>query len=399
MWSIADKIGVERERFKFQGRLPLREYGCLISVLAANPAVTVFVSAGKYCHPGHTTTVDVVYNGGLLCIWQKADEEHFHMLVPGSILNSANIREMCVVSSEAEFFKRVTDMISDPAFREEYSSRLEGSRQQMFDPERMKEDVRSKLKELGKGRLTGVGKHVVRKGEALVGARVLFIVFKNDGKEYMDGIIKSIRKGGKVTITCGGKDEALTMDSQSWTPLSMTNAEYSASQVLSLLMSFHSRREFDLDLKSKRLHAKDAFEAFVQCAASYRKNEREGCLHDDQSSHMKRLAIFVTESIEYLNVLSMFSSSDDWKTRVTAFKKTVGKFTKVDESTRSRDQPVDSPVALVPESSELKSALPGILGVLARMGFSDFLQTGWNNDNAVFHSSFRQSVRPGGVFW
>jgi hypothetical protein len=177
-------------------------------------------------------TVDVVYVGGLLCTWQKAGEELFHMLVPESILKSANIRDMCVVSSESEFYERVTAMISDPDFRKQYSSRLEGSRQLMFDPERMKEDVRSALKELGKGRLTGVGKHVVRKGEAPVGARVLF---KNDGKEYRDGTIKSFCGRGKVTIACGGKDEVFTMDSPRWTPLSMTNAEFSASQVLSLL--------------------------------------------------------------------------------------------------------------------------------------------------------------------
>ena len=390
VWGIADKTGVERERIKFQGRLPLHEYGCLISVLAANSAVTVFVSSGENCHPAHTMNVDVVYVGGLLCTWQKAGEKHFHMLVPESILKSANIRDMCLVSSKSEFFKRVTRMISDPAFREQYSSRLEGSRQLMFDPERMKEEVRSALNELVKGSLTGVGKHVVRKQEAPVGARVLFIVFKNDGKECMDGTIKSICKGGKVTITCGGKHEAFTMDSPRWTTLSMTNAEYSASQVLSLLMSFPSPRGYNFDLKAKRLHAKAAFEAFVQCAASYRKNEREGRLHDDQTSHMKRFAIFLTESIDYLNVMSLFSSSEDWKTRVTAFKEIFGKFTKVDECTRSRDQPVDSPVALVPESSELESALPGILGVLATMGFSAFFRTDQNQGNAVFEGIFRR---------
>ena len=101
-------------------------------------------------------------------------------------------------------------------------------------------------------------------------------MFKNDGKEYRDGTIKSFCGRGKVTIACGGKDEVFTMDSPRWTPLSMTNAEFSASQVLSLLMSFPSPRGYEIGLKSKCEHAKNAFTEFVQCAASYRKNEREG---------------------------------------------------------------------------------------------------------------------------
>jgi hypothetical protein len=125
----------------------------------------------------------------------------------------------------------------------------------------------------------------------------------------------------------------------------MTNAEYSASQVLTLLMSFPNTRGYDFGLKSKLMHAKDAFKTFVQCAASYRKNEREMRLHDDQSSHINRLAYFLAWSFESFDVLSLFSTSGDWNTRVTAFKETFGKYTK-------RDQPVDSPVALVPESSE-----------------------------------------------
>ena len=72
VWRIADKIGVQRDRVKFQDRLQLHDYGRLISVLAANPAVTVFVSSGENCHPAHTMTVEVVYVGGLLCTWQKA---------------------------------------------------------------------------------------------------------------------------------------------------------------------------------------------------------------------------------------------------------------------------------------------------------------------------------------
>jgi hypothetical protein len=135
------------------------------------------------------------------------------------------------------------------------------------------------------------------------------------------------------------------------------------------------------------MNTKDAFKAFVQCAASYRKNEREMRFHDDQSSHIKRLANFLAGSIEYFDVLLPFSSSGYWNTRVTVFKETFGQYT---NGTRSRDQPVDPPVALVPESSELESALPGILRVLPTMGFSEFLQKGPNKEHAMFQGSFRR---------
>ena len=186
----------------------------------------------------------------------------------------------------------------------------------------------------------------------------------------------------------------LTMDSPKWTTLSMTNAEYSTSQVLSLLMSFpstSSTRGFDLGLRTKIMSTQKEFKTFVQCAASYRKNEREMCLHNDQSSHIERLAQFLSSSIEYLNVLLPFSSSDVWNTRVTVFKGTFDKYAKLDTYTRCRDQPVDLPLALVPESSEFENALPGILCVLTAMGFSEFLQKFRNKDHAIFQGIFRRT--------